>query len=214
MRASRAVALGLAAWLTAAGVGSAMTWAVISRAGSEVVTPAPTAAREPGSARAPQAQRRDAPSRPRRSERGAAEPGAGELSSPSSRSPEPVPPSPTSSPTSATTPQSEGRPGSGPSASAPPSSPSSPSSSSSPDADRQRTWQGPGGTVVVTCRGERAELDAAQPDSGYHVEVRDRGPDEVEVDFEGQGTNEDAGTRVRATCESGEPRFDADVDRG
>ena len=28
--------------------------------------------------------------------------------------------------------------------------------------------------MVVTCRGDRAELDAAQPDSGYQVEVRDR----------------------------------------
>lgn len=63
--------------------------------------------------------------------------------------------------------------------------------------------------MVVTCRGDRAELDAAQPDPGYRVRVRDRGPDRVEVEFEGQ---DGAETRVRAECVSGEPRFEVDVD--
>lgn len=211
MKATQAVAVGIAAWLTAAGVGSAMTWTVISRAGSEVVTPAPTAVSEPGSARAPQPHRGDGTASPRRPRLGADAPGAGEPpspSAPSSGSQELVPPSPTSTLSSDPGSPAQESPGPTETASA------SPSSASSPRTDRQRTWQGPGGTVVVTCRGELAELDAAQPDSGYQVEVRDRGPDEVEVDFEGQGVEEDADTRVEATCVSGEPRFDADVDRG
>lgn len=213
MRATQAVAVGVAAWLTAAGVGSAMTWTVISRAGSEVVTSAPTAAREPGSAQAPQPHRGDGTARPHRPQRGADAPGAGEPpspSAPSSGSQELVPPSPTSSSTSSPDPGSPAQDSPGPPATAS----ASPSSASSPTTDRQRTWQGPGGTVVVTCRGDLAELDAAQPDSGYQVEIRDRGPDEVEVDFEGRGAEEDADTRVEATCVSGEPRFGADVDRG
>lgn len=66
----------------------------------------------------------------------------------------------------------------------------------------------------MSCTGTRAALDAAQADAGYWVSVDDGGPDRVEVDFEGQGENEDAGTRVRATCgASGRPVFEVDVDR-
>lgn len=214
MRSSQAVAVGVAAWLTAASIGSAMTWAVISRAGSEVVTPAPAAAREPGSTRAPQAHRGDGPARSRGPRRGAEAPDAGEPSTRPSRSPRPVPSaSPSPSAPAASGPPGPQDPGSRGGTSTGSAS-AFPSSAPSPESGRQRTWQGPGGTVVVTCRRDEAELDAAQPDSGYQVEVRDRGPDEVEVDFEGQGADQDADTRVQATCESGEPRFDADVDPG
>ena len=202
MKGSRPVAVGMAAWLAVAGLGSAMTWAVISRAGGEVVSvsPAATASRD---AR-PSAERSPSPDQRERSPRGTAVPG------PSPSSPPPVP--------SASAPPTQPSPSAPSTSSQPPSAPSTSTALPSPTrpsttAERHSTWQGRGGTIVVSCRGERSALEAAQPDSGYQVRIRDSGPDRVEVEFEGQGANEDARTRVRATCGSGEPRFEADVDR-
>lgn len=204
MKRSRSVAVGMAAWLTVAALGSAMAWAVISRAGGEVVSgsPAATATRDSR----PSAEPSRTPEQRERSPRGTPVPGPG-LSSP--------PPSPRASATStpplpSTTGSPSPPPPLAPSSSAALPSPPPPS----PPVERHWTWQGPGGTIVVTCRGERAALEAAQPDSGYQVSIRDSGPDRVEVEFEGQGANEDARTRVRATCVSGQSRFEADVDRG
>lgn len=201
MERSRSVASGIAAWLTVAGLGSAMTWSVISRAGSEVVSvsPAVTASRDAG----PSAERSPSSKQRERSPRGAV---------PGSRPSSPPPsPSALASPTkpSPSAPSSSRQPPSAPSPSAALPSAAAPSST----MERQSTWQGPGGTIVVSCRGQRSALEAAQPDSGHLVRIRDSGPDRVEVEFESQGADEGARTRVRATCVSGEPRFEADVDR-
>jgi hypothetical protein len=40
------------------------------------------------------------------------------------------------------------------------------------------------------------------------VEVKDRGPERVEAEFEGRGEQEGAETRVRAECVSGVPEFE------
>ena len=78
----------------------------------------------------------------------------------------------------------------------------------------RRTWQGLGGTVVVSCTRAAVSLVGAQPDSGFSVEVHDRGPARVEVQFEGRdddsGGGDDDKTRVRATCAGGVPVFDID----
>ena len=50
-----------------------------------------------------------------------------------------------------------------------------------------------------------------QPDNGYRIEVDKRGPDEVRVEFEGQGDS-DGRTEVRAECQGGVPVFDVEVD--
>ncbi|MCB2224894.1 MAG: hypothetical protein KQH83_12060 [Actinobacteria bacterium] len=44
-----------------------------------------------------------------------------------------------------------------------------------------------GGTVVVRWTSSSVDLVSATPDDGYKLEVEDRGPDEVVVEFEGQG---------------------------
>jgi hypothetical protein len=75
----------------------------------------------------------------------------------------------------------------------------------------ERTWSGVGGVVVVVCRGTAAELGTARPDTGFMTEVKDTGPQRVEVEFEGSGEN-DAKTRVRAECVNGEPSFEVDTD--
>jgi hypothetical protein len=74
----------------------------------------------------------------------------------------------------------------------------------------RRSWQGLGGTVTVTCRGAAVSLDSAQPDSGFTIEVHERGPERVEVRFEGRGEEDDSKSRVRATCRAGVPVFEVD----
>ncbi len=44
--------------------------------------------------------------------------------------------------------------------------------------------------------------------TGYRVEVDDRGPDRVEVEFE--GSDSDHRARVRAACADGVPVFEVD----
>jgi len=76
----------------------------------------------------------------------------------------------------------------------------------------RRTWQGVGGTVAVTCRGTSVSLDSAQPDSGFTIEVHERGPQRVEVRFEGRDDESDDKSRVRAGCAGGLPVFEVDTD--
>lgn len=47
-----------------------------------------------------------------------------------------------------------------------------------------RTINSVGGTVVVRYRPDEVELQAATPAPGFAVEVDDKGPDRVRVEFE------------------------------
>ncbi|MBS45935.1 MAG: hypothetical protein CMH83_22735 [Nocardioides sp.] len=77
----------------------------------------------------------------------------------------------------------------------------------------RRTWTGSAGVVTVECRGAAASLVGAQPSAdGYYVEVKDRGPGRVEVEFEGRGDEDGAETRVRAECVGGTPTFEVRSD--
>jgi hypothetical protein len=58
-----------------------------------------------------------------------------------------------------------------------------------------------GGILTVTCFGRDIRLDSATPAERYRVEVRDDGPDRVEVIFRGDRD----GTHVEVRCENGEP---------
>lgn len=72
----------------------------------------------------------------------------------------------------------------------------------------QRTWSGAAGVVVAACRGTSVSLVRAVPSAdGYRVEVTDRGPRRLRVEFEGREEQEGSDTRVEATCVGGEPRF-------
>lgn len=75
----------------------------------------------------------------------------------------------------------------------------------------RRTWQGEAGAVVAGCRGSRISLHGAQPNSGWSVEVGNRGPEQIEVHF---ATREDDGGEVElsARCVGGEPRFSTSRD--
>ena len=67
-----------------------------------------------------------------------------------------------------------------------------------------------GGRVVVSLEEGRLSLVGATPTEGYTVEVKESGPDEVIVDFEGA----EADFRVRAFVSAGEVVFEVagDVD--
>ena len=73
----------------------------------------------------------------------------------------------------------------------------------------RRTWRGAAGVVVAECRGGAIALAAAQPNSGWSIEVDDTGPDDLRVEFE----NGDARVRVEASCVGGTPSFAVDSDR-
>lgn len=91
----------------------------------------------------------------------------------------------------------------------------SPTVSTSPppaSAPARRTWQGLGGTVSVTCRGNAVSLHSAQPDPGFTIEIHDRGPERVEVRFEGRDEESESESQVRARCAGGVPVFEVDDD--
>jgi hypothetical protein len=61
--------------------------------------------------------------------------------------------------------------------------------------------------VSVLCSGSAISLQAASPSNGYAVEVRERGPEEVEVRLE----SDDDEARVEASCSSGRARFNVET---
>lgn len=83
--------------------------------------------------------------------------------------------------------------------------PDTPPPVSSPAA-RSRTWSGAPGVVTVRCRGARIELGgAAVTASGYAVEVNQRGPQLVQVEFHRRPDGGDL--KVVARCRAGSPAF-------
>jgi len=83
-----------------------------------------------------------------------------------------------------------------------------PSGSSSPFAvGTRRTWQGPAGFVIATCERRKIRLVSAQPVSGFHVEVKHDGSEQLEVEFEAREDRRSGDVRVVARCVSGIPKF-------
>jgi hypothetical protein len=78
----------------------------------------------------------------------------------------------------------------------------------------RRTWQGTAGAVVASCRGATIIFRGAQPNSGWRVEVGNRGPEEIEVHFSKfQGEDEGKGeVELKARCTGGQPRFSTSGD--
>ena len=96
--------------------------------------------------------------------------------------------------------------------------PSSPRSTATRDATapaipgtvQVRAWQGAAGTVVARCTGSSVTLQSATPTDGWGIEVKERGPREIEVEFEQNGESEGR-TRVEGGCAGGVPRFVVDA---
>ena len=60
----------------------------------------------------------------------------------------------------------------------------------------------------MECRGATISLKGAQPNSGWSIEIDERGPEEVRVEFD--SNDGDRRTRVQSECVGGTPRFDVD----
>jgi hypothetical protein len=74
----------------------------------------------------------------------------------------------------------------------------------------QGSWSGQAGRVTATCRGQRISLDAAVPADGFTVEIGNRGPEALEIEFkQNQGDREFS---VKGTCRSDGPRFTVEQD--
>ena len=67
------------------------------------------------------------------------------------------------------------------------------------------SWSGSAGRVTATCRGQQIRLDAAVPANGFSVEIGNRGPETLEIEFhQTRGENE---SKVRGVCRAGGPVF-------
>lgn len=75
-----------------------------------------------------------------------------------------------------------------------------------PDAARRGRWQGESGVVTASCQGGAIALVGAQPEDGVIVRVKNRGPEQLEVTFDG---DDEATLTVVATCGNGRPQFTA-----
>lgn len=78
------------------------------------------------------------------------------------------------------------------------------SSAVPPDTARRGSWQGESGVVTASCQGGAIALVGAQPEDGVVVRVKNRGPEQLEVTFEG---DDEATVTVVATCRDGRPQF-------
>jgi hypothetical protein len=82
----------------------------------------------------------------------------------------------------------------------------------SPGVER-RTWEGASGSIIATCDGSTIRLVSTQPADGFHAEVKDDGPDELEVEFEAREDRSAGDVTVIAHCVSGFPDFAAETSR-
>ena len=171
--------LAVIAWLVVVVACSTGVWAVISSAGEEVATSREVV--------------------PRASPVSTATGTTGQPSSPSS----PRTPSTTASPS--TTGGDRAEPTRPVRPTRDPSGRVSSTPSARPDREVRRTWDSAAGSLVVACRGGSISFGGAHANPGWSLEVDDRGPEEVQVEFESSGEADDV--RVEATCAGGQPKF-------
>lgn len=74
----------------------------------------------------------------------------------------------------------------------------------------QGTWSGQAGRVTATCRAQRIRLDAAVPADGFSVEIENRGPEALEIEF--RQTRAEGEFKVRGVCRATGPSFDVEED--
>lgn len=175
----------VAAWLLVVATGSWLVWTVISDVGEE---------RRPGLA---------VPVRPGQTP--VASPGEDRADPTPTAAPSPSRTASTTAPATApaTTPASVSPSRSTPSAGA------DRGATGGSATTRTLTWTGAAGVVTTRCTGARIELVGASASAdGYVVEVDDRGPTRVRVEFEGRGDETVPETRVEARCVAGEPSYD------
>ena len=66
--------------------------------------------------------------------------------------------------------------------------------------------------MVAECAGSVISLVSASADTGFRAEVGNRGPEELEVEFEGREDESGKHAKVRGECAGGTPRFTSEVE--
>lgn len=183
--------VGVVVWVAVVLVASTMVWAVISRAGREVVVVSDPQAGGTGGA-AGTVQVRPGNRLTHRPSSGHTRGGPSTSADPSSS----TDPSdgPTTPPTHSTT-SSSPKPGGG-------------SSSSGGPVAVKDTWTGRPGSIALECTGSVRSGLVVVPADGYRWELDDRTSSAVKVKFE--RTSSEGEVEVWASCQSGVPRFQAD----
>ncbi len=200
MNLRRAAVVAVTVWVAVVLVGSTMVWAVISRAGREVIAVSDAPRAPASSSASPRTKPGHAgtgrpsthPSR-RHSQR------PDSSASPSDDGSQPS--GTESSPGGQSSPSHTSHPGGG-QTSTPPAGPS----------PRRDTWSGRGGTVMLECTGPRITDVSAYPDAGYRYKVEDKTTSSLEVKF--VGSDEEHEVEVHGYCQGGVPHFEADDDGG
>ena len=180
--------MAVVAWLGVVIAGSTMTWATINTAGQEVLSPrtvpTPTTDGQPLPVRDPVTVR------------------------PSSEDPETTGQgprrTPSSTPEEEKTRSPEGERSASPSPDPTAEPPPAPAPAPPAPAPRAFTWRGTAGSVTVACDGSTISLQAASPANGFTVDVREAGPEEVDVRMEAEDEKAD----VEAECQAGRAVFD------
>lgn len=192
MRRRGGILVVLATWLAVVLVGATAVWAVISRAGEELVT----GSAQPGLG---------AVSSP-------AEPTAIATGPTLEHRPRKTRTAQPSDDAEVTEPASPSAPGG---SSPPPSGSPSPGPGSAPppqpvQTSRTDTWNGKPGTVSLTCRadGTRGQY-SVYARSGWEAETEQEDSG-LEVHFHRQ--DDDGEVELKASCDGGRPRFDVDED--
>lgn len=188
----------LAAWLLAVGLGSALTWVAVDRAGRAVLDPAPLT--------------RAADVLPDGATPATADPTAVPSPSPPSASPQTGAPVATGGHGGGSGGGQGGTsgPGGGDAGTSGGGSGSSSGSGGAPapaPAQQSGTRSTEGGTVAVSCSGGAVSLRYATPAAGWSAEARDTGPDEVRVRFKRGDRSGESELDVRARCSGGTPSF-------
>lgn len=77
-----------------------------------------------------------------------------------------------------------------------------PTTTAAPSPEYSRTFDTPGGSVRVVVKGNDVTFGGAVPKTGWSIELKDPGPQEVKVEFEQNGGEGDI--EFTATIENGE----------
>lgn len=103
-------------------------------------------------------------------------------------------PTPSPKPTSPATPRTTPRPTS-----------SATRTHNPPPTAVQGSWSGKAGRVTATCRSRQIRLDAAVPSDGFTVEIGNRGPETLEIEFHKTGGESEF--KVEGVCRGTGPVF-------
>lgn len=67
---------------------------------------------------------------------------------------------------------------------------------------------------MAQCDGSTISRVSLLPNNGYQVELKNDGPEELEVEFEGREDESGSSSSVHAVCVDGVPVFESESEKG